>query len=108
MGVANAEYRMHVAAGTEATGFFDVGSGALLLNWLGPSRPTLADFTNEIVHASTGVQLNWTVPGVGVPIRVYYAINVLRLNRWLPMPDGSLFHVQDRFSAFGWGLGSLF
>jgi outer membrane protein assembly complex protein YaeT len=108
VGAANAEYRMHVAAGTEATGFFDVGSGALLLNWLGPSRPTLADFTNEIVHASTGVQLNWTVPGVGVPIRVYCAINVLRLNRWLPMPNGSLFQVQDRFSAFGWGLGSLF
>ena len=55
-----------------------------------------------------GVRLNWTVPGVGVPIRVFYAINVLRLNRWLPMQDGSLFHVQDRFSAFGWGLGSLF
>jgi outer membrane protein insertion porin family len=108
VGAANAEYRMRVATGTEATGFFDVGSGALLLNWLGPSRPTLADSTNEIVHASIGVQLNWTVPGVGVPIRVYYAINVLRLNRWLPMPDGSLFHVQDRFSAFGWGLGSLF
>jgi outer membrane protein insertion porin family len=108
VGAANAEYRMRVATGTEATGFFDVGSGALLLNWLGPSRPTLADFTNEIVHASIGVQLNWTVPGVGVPIRVYYAINVLRLNRWLPLPDGSLFHVQDRFSAFGWGLGSLF
>jgi outer membrane protein assembly complex protein YaeT len=108
VGAANAEYRMHLAAGAEATGFFDVGSGALLLNWLGPSRPTLADSTNEIVHASIGVQLNWTVPGVGVPIRVYYAINVLRLNRWLPMPDGSLFHVQDRFSAFGWGLGSLF
>jgi outer membrane protein insertion porin family len=108
VGAANAEYRMHLAAGTEATGFFDVGSGALLLNWLGPSRPTLADSTNEIVHASIGVQLNWTVPGVGVPIRVYYAINVLRLNRWLPMPDGSLFHVHDRFSALGWGLGSLF
>ena len=108
VGTANAEYRMHLAAGTEAASFFDVGSGALLLNWLGPSRPTLADSTNEVVHASIGVQLNWTVPGVGVPIRVYYAINVLRLNRWLPMPDGSLFHVQNRFSAFGWGLGSLF
>jgi outer membrane protein assembly complex protein YaeT len=107
-GAANAEYRVKLSANTEAAGFFDLGSGMLLMNWLGPARPTLADFTNGILHASTGVELQWTVPGIGVPVRVYYAVNVLRLDRWLPMPDGSLFHARNRFSAFGWALGSLF
>jgi outer membrane protein assembly complex protein YaeT len=108
VGVANAEYRVRLANGTEASGFFDLGSGMLLPNWLGQTRPALIDSTNGILHGSTGVQLQWTVPGVGVPVRAYYALNVLRLNRWLSMPDDSLFHVHDRFSAFGWGLGSLF
>jgi outer membrane protein assembly complex protein YaeT len=105
---ANAEYRVRLTGSTEAAGFFDVGSGKLLPNWLGQTRPALVDSTNGILHGSTGIQFQWTVPGVGVPVRAYYALNVLRLDRWLPMPDGSLFHAHDRFSAFGWALGSLF
>jgi outer membrane protein assembly complex protein YaeT len=108
VGAANVEYRVKLSGNTEAAGFFDLGSGKLLMNWLGPARPTLADFTNGILHMSTGVQLQSTLPGIGVPVRVYYAANVLRLDRWLPMPDGSLFHARNRFSAFGWALGSLF
>ena len=108
VGAANAEYRWRLGSDTEAAGFFDLGSGMLLPNWLGQTRPALIDSTNRILHASTGIQLQWTVPGIGVPVRAYYALNVLRLDRWLPMPDGSLFHAHDRFSAFGWGLGSLF
>jgi outer membrane protein assembly complex protein YaeT len=105
---ANAEYRVRLTDSTEATGFFDVGSGRLLPNWLGLTRPALVGSTNGILHGSTGIQFQWTVPGVGVPVRAYYALNVLRLDRWLPMPDGSLFHAHDRFSAFGWALGTLF
>jgi outer membrane protein assembly complex protein YaeT len=108
LGAANAEYRSKLSDNTEAAGFFDLGSGALLMNWLGAARPTLANSTNSNPHASAGVELRWTLPGVGVPVRVYYAVNVLRLDRWLPMPDGSLFHARNRFSAFGWALGSLF
>jgi outer membrane protein assembly complex protein YaeT len=108
VGAANAEYRVRLASGTEATGFFDLGSGMLLPNWLGQTRPALLSSTNAILHGSTGIQLQWTVPEVGVPLRAYYALNVLRLNRWFSLPDDSLFHAHDRFSAFGWGLGSLF
>jgi outer membrane protein assembly factor BamA len=108
LGAANAEYRSKISDNTEAAGFFDLGSGALLMNWLGAARPTLANSTSRNLHASVGVELRWTLPGVGVPLRVYYAVNVLRLDRWLPMPDGSLFHARNRFSAFGWALGSLF
>jgi outer membrane protein assembly complex protein YaeT len=108
LGSANVEYRVPLAGGTEAAGFFDLGSGLLLPNWLGHARPAIVDATNGIVHGSTGVELRWTLPGIGVPVRVNYALSVLRLNRWLPMPDGSLFHAHDRFSAFGWGLGPLF
>jgi outer membrane protein assembly factor BamA len=104
----NAEYRVHLGGGIEGVGFFDAGSGLLLPNWLGKSRPTLFDSTNGIVHASTGVELRWTLPGIGVPLRAYYAVNILRLNRSVLLPNSSLLHLHNRFGAFGWGLGSLF
>jgi outer membrane protein assembly complex protein YaeT len=104
----NMEYRVPLRGGTEAVGFFDLGSGLLLPNWLGRSRPWLVESTNGILHGSTGVELRWTIPGLGVPFRAYYALNVLRLNRPVLMPGGSLFRASNRFAAFGWGLGSLF
>jgi outer membrane protein assembly factor BamA len=108
VGAANAEYRMPLGGGAQAAGFFDFGSGRLLPNWLGHTRPSLLDSTNGILHGSTGIELRWSVPGVQVPLRTYYAVNVLRLNRFLQLPDGSPFHARSRFSAFGWALGSLF
>ena len=105
---ANAEYRIPLRNGVEATGFFDLGSGRLLPNWLGPAKPTLLGATNGVLHGSTGVQLRWTIPGVQVPFRAYYALNVLRLDRSIPLSGKSLLHVHNRFGAFGWGLGSLF
>lgn len=105
---ANAEYRVPLAGGTEAAGFFDLGSGLLLPNWLGPERPSLIESTNGILHGSAGIQLQWALPGIGVPLRVHYALNVLRLDHSLLMPDGSLFRVRNRFSGLGWGLGPLF
>ena len=108
IGASNAEYRVRLGRGTEAAGFFDVGSGLLQRNWLGQWKPATIDATNGIVHGSTGMELRWTLPEVGVPVRAYYAWNVLRLNRSVLMPDGSLFHLRNRLGAFGWGLGSLF
>jgi outer membrane protein assembly factor BamA len=108
IGATNAEYRVRLGGGTEATGFFDLGSGLLQQNWLGRRRPGVIDSTNGIVHGSTGWELHWTLPGVGIPLRAYYAVNVLRLNHSVLMPDGSLLHLQNRLGAFGWGLGSLF
>jgi outer membrane protein assembly complex protein YaeT len=108
VGAANAEYRMPIGTGTELSGFFDIGSGMLLPQWLGSTRPALIDTTNRVLHASAGIQVQWTVPGIGVPLRAYYAVNVLRLDRGLPMPDGSSFHAHDRFSAFGWALAPMF
>jgi outer membrane protein assembly complex protein YaeT len=105
---ANAEYRVPLGGGTQAAGFFDLGSGWLLPHWLGKTRPTLLDSTNGIVHGSMGIELRWTVPGIQVPVRAYYAVNVWRLNRFLQLPDGSLFHAHDRLLAFGWALGTLF
>jgi outer membrane protein insertion porin family len=105
---ANVEYRFPLAGGTEAAAFFDLGSGLLLPNWLGPTKPLLLGATNGVLHGSTGIELRWTVPGVQVPVRTYYAVNVLRMNRFFPLSENSLFHVHNRFSAFGWGLGSLF
>jgi outer membrane protein assembly complex protein YaeT len=105
---ANAEYRVPLGGSAQAAGFFDVGSGWLLPNWLGKARPTLLDSTNGILHASAGIELRWTVPGVQVPVRAYYAVNIWRLNRFLQLPDASLFHAHNRLLAFGWALGALF
>jgi outer membrane protein assembly complex protein YaeT len=105
---ANAEYRVPLGGGTQAAGFFDLGSGWLLPNWLGHARPWLLDSTNGLLHASTGIELRWTVPGIQVPVRGYYAVSVLRLNRFLQLPNGSISHAHNRFSAFGWALGTLF
>jgi len=104
----NAEYRFPLGGGTEAVGFFDLGSGLLLPNWLGPTKPLLLGATNSVLHGSVGFEFRWTVPGVQVPVRAYYAVNVLRLNRFFPLSANSVFHAHNRFSAFGWGLGSLF
>jgi outer membrane protein assembly complex protein YaeT len=105
---ANAEYRVPLDGGAQAAGFFDLGSGWLLRNWLGQTRPALLDSTNGILHGSIGIELRWTVPGIQVPVRAYYAVNVWRLNRFLELPDGSLFHAHNRLFAFGWALGRLF
>jgi outer membrane protein insertion porin family len=104
----NAEYRFPLAGGAQAAAFFDVGSGWLLPKWLGPAKPLLLGTTNGALHGSTGIELRWTVPGVQVPVRAYYAVNVLRVNRFISLSENSVFHAHNRFSAFGWGLGSLF
>jgi outer membrane protein assembly complex protein YaeT len=108
IGAANAEYRVPLGNGTQVAGFFDVGSGLLLPNWLGPARPTLSASTNGILHGSLGIELSWTVPEIHVPVRAYYAVNVWRLNRFLQLPDGSPFRAHNRLFAFGWALGKLF
>lgn len=108
MTAANAEYRAPLGNGVQGVAFFDVGAGWLLLNWLGPARPTLLNATNGILHGTVGVELRWTVPGIGAPVRTYYSVNVLRLNRFLALPDGTLFHAHNRLFAFGWALGNLF
>jgi outer membrane protein insertion porin family len=105
---ANAEYRFPMGGGTDAGAFFDLGSGLLLPNWLGPTKPLLLGATNGVLHGSTGIELRWTVPGVQVPVRAYYAVNVLRMSRFFSLSENSFFHAHNRFSAFGWGLGSLF
>jgi outer membrane protein assembly complex protein YaeT len=105
---ANVEYRIPLGGGTQAVGFLDLGSGWLLPNWMGKARPTLLDSTNGILHGSIGIELRWTVPEIQVPVRAYYAVNILRLNRFLQLTDGSLFHAHNRLFAFGWALGTLF
>jgi hypothetical protein len=108
LGAASAEYRIPLGGGMQAAGFFDLGSGLLLPNWLGPTKPLLLGATNGVLHGSTGIELRWTVPGVQVPVRAYYALNVMRLDRFISLSGKSRFLAHDRFSAFGWGLGSLF
>jgi hypothetical protein len=43
-----------------------------------------------------------------VPLRAYYAVNVVRLDRAIRLSDKSVFFARNHFSAFGWGLGALF
>lgn len=105
---ANAEYRVPLGSNVQGVGFFDVGAGWLLPNWLGQVRPTLLSSTNGVLHGSLGIELRWTVPEIQVPVRANLSVNVLRLNRFLQLPDGSLFHAHNRLFALGWALGNLF
>jgi outer membrane protein assembly factor BamA len=105
---SNMEYRFPLKHGVEGAVFFDGGSGLLLPNWLGQTRPSLINATNGLFHASTGFELRWTVPAVGVPLRINYSFNVLRLSRALLMPDGSVLRLHNRLGTLGWGLGTLF
>jgi len=105
---SNMEYRHSLLHGAEAVGFFDTGSGLLLPNWLGPTRPLLIDSTNGVLHGSTGLELRWTLPALGIPLRVNYSFNILRLDRSFLMPDGSFSRVHNRFAVFGWALGPPF
>jgi outer membrane protein insertion porin family len=105
---SNLEYRFPLRRGVEGATFFDAGSGLLLPNWLGQTRPSLINSTNGLFHGTTGFELRWTLPVIGTPLRVNYSFNLLRLNRALLMPDGSAFRLHDRLGALGWGLGPLF
>ena len=105
---ANVEYRVPLGSTAQAVGFFDLGSGWLLLNCLGKTMPVLLDSTNGVLHGSIGIELRWTVPEMQVPVRAYVAVNALRLNRFLELPDGSLFHAHNKLFALGWALGNLF
>ena len=105
---SNFEYRFPVRSGVEGATFFDAGSGFLLPNWLGQTRPTLINSTNGLVRGTTGLELRWTLPVVGTPLRINYSFNLLRLNRAVLMPDGSVFRLHDHLGALGWGLGPLF
>jgi len=105
---SNLEYRFPLHSGFEGATFFDAGSGLLLPNWLGPERPSLLNSTNGLLHASTGLELRWTLPAVGIPLRINYSFNILGLNRSFLMPDGSFSRVRIPFGAPGWGLGPLF
>jgi outer membrane protein assembly factor BamA len=102
------EYRIPLSRGVEGATFFDAGSGILFPNWLGPTRPTLIRSTNGLLHGSAGFELRWNLPMIGAPVRINYSFNLLRLDRTLLMPDGSVFRLHDRFGMFGWGFGPLF
>jgi outer membrane protein insertion porin family len=104
----NLEYRRPLRLGVEGAAFVDAGSGFLLPNWLGPTRPPLINSTNGLLHGSTGFEVRWTLPVVGVPLRMNYSFNILRLNRSVFMPDGSVYRLHNRLGALGWGLGPLF
>ena len=105
---SNLEYRVPLTHTVEGATFLDAGSGFLLPNWLGPTRPTLIQSTNGLIHSTTGFELRWTLPILGAPIRINYSFNLLRLNRTLLQPDGSSTRLHDPLGALGWGLGPLF
>jgi len=105
---SNLEYRIPLRGKVEGATFFDAGSGLLLPGWLGQTRPSLINSTNGLFHGSTGFELRWTLPAVGVPLRVNYSFNIFRLNRAFAMADSTILRLHNRLGALGWGLGPLF
>jgi len=105
---SNLEYRIALRGRVEGATFFDAGSGLLLPNWLGQSRPTVISATNGLFHGSAGFEVRWTLPALGVPLRVNYAFNIFRLNHAFSVADGSIIRLHNRLGVLGWGLGPLF
>ncbi len=105
---ANLEYRTSLLPRTQGAAFFDVGAGWMVFPWVGPGRPSLLERTDGLLRASTGYELRYELPVVQQVVRVYYALNPLRLARVYALPDGSVFRPSERRSAVGWGLGLLF
>jgi len=105
---SNLEYRIPLRGKVEGATFFDAGSGVLLPGWLGQTRPSLINSTNGLFHGSMGFELRWTLPVVGVPLRVNYSFNIFRLNRAFAMADGTILRLHNRLDALGWGFGPLF
>ena len=108
MAASNMEFQFPLQHGVEGAAFFDAGSGLLVLNRLGRTRASFINSTNGLFHGSTGFELRWTVPAVGVPLRINYSFDVFRLNRALFMPDGLVLRLHNRLGALEWGLGTLF
>jgi outer membrane protein assembly factor BamA len=107
----NTEYRMPLpewTGGANVAAFFDAGAGWLLPGWLGGDAPELLGGTNGVLHTSSGVELRVPLSAVRQNLRLYYAVNPLRLAESLLLPDGSAFRPGERRSAFGWALGALF
>ena len=110
----NLEYRMPLAPAaswigeTQAAAFLDTGAGWLLPRWLGGSKPSLLEGSNGIWRASTGLEIRFTIPGVGQTVRVYAAWSPLRLAKSLLLGDGEAFQRPSRRFGLGWALGTLF
>jgi outer membrane protein assembly complex protein YaeT len=105
---ANAEYRVPLARRTEVTGFLDAGSSWLIADGLGAERPQILGGTNGAWRASTGIELRVKLPWIEEHVRLYYAMNPLRLGESWLLPDGSRFRASERRAVFGWAIGKLF
>ena len=105
---SNLEYRFPLCRGVEGVTFFDSGTGFLLPNWLGKTRPTLINSTNGIIHGAAGFEARWTVPVLGVPLRLDYSLNIMRLNRNSLIGSGSVLRTYGRLGVLSWGVGPLF
>src|SRR5260370_27138557 len=55
VGAGNAEYRVRLGGGTEAAGFFDLGSGLLQRNWLGKCEPAPTASTKVMLPDCSGI-----------------------------------------------------
>jgi hypothetical protein len=116
--------RWLMVAGVGEVFFVRGGSAAAFGNEAGPANrgatsalvegplPSLMKFHSWDCAISLRMQcrrkFQWTVPEIQVPVRVNYSVNILRLNRFLQLPDGSLLYAHNKLFAFGWALRTLF
>lgn len=114
---ANSEYRVSLAPllpRAQAAAFFDAAS---LWSLSSLASGEVLDASDGRWRATSGLELRWQMPATLLgapnplaeePLRLHYAVDVLRLTRTLFLPDGSHFRLPERRSALGWALGSLF
>ena len=83
--ILTAEYRMPLVGPLQLLGFLDFGTSTVLrkdnLRIFGPNTQVdLDESTNNVWRASTGGEVQFLMPGIGVPFRLIFAYNPLVLD----------------------------
>jgi outer membrane protein insertion porin family len=94
VGIMNFEYRIPVAGPLSIAAFYDVGisrvSRTSSLGDMGASSVQMVPASNNKVHGSTGVEIQFILPVVSAPFRLIFAYNPQRLNETVNVGDRSI------------------
>ena len=94
VGVMNFEYRIPVAGPLSIAAFYDVGisrvSRTSSLGDMGASSVQMVPASNNKVHGSTGVEIQFILPVVSAPFRLIFAYNPQRLNETVNVGNRSI------------------
>jgi len=110
--ILTTEYRMPIFGPLQVTGFFDFGTSTVLrksnLRIFGPTTNViLQENTNNVWRASTGAEVQFLLPVVNQPFRLFFAYNPLILDTTI-VSSGRRFFLRERRKSVGFTVGYSF